>query len=55
MRIKQQLWNQYRFFFYVDIIREVYPNNKIASWVAKVYDDFSIGEVEFYDEEMLFE
>ena len=55
MRIKQELWNRYGFFFDVDTIQEVYPDNEIASWVAKAYEDFSIGEVEFRDEEMSFE
>ena len=55
VRIKQELWNQYGFFFDVDTIQEVYPDNKIASWVAAAYEEFSIGLVEFRDEEMLYE
>ena len=55
VRIKQELWNRYGFFFDVDTIQEVYPDNETTSWVAMVYEEFSIGLVEFRDEEMSYE
>ena len=55
VRIKQELWNRYGFFFDVDTIQEVYPGNEIASWVAAGYEDFSMGLAEFRDEEMSYE
>ena len=55
IRIKQELWNRYGFFFDVDTIQEVYPDNEIASWVAGGYEDFSMGIAEFRNEEMSYE
>ena len=55
VRIKQELWNRYGFFFNVDTIQEVYPDNEIASWVAGGYEDYSMGLAEVCDEELSFE
>ena len=33
VRIKQLLWNRYGFFFDVDTIQEVYPEQELAEWV----------------------
>ena len=33
VRLKHELWNRYGFFFDVDVISEVFPENELASWV----------------------
>ena len=55
VRLKHELWNRYGFFFDVDVIAEVFPENELASWVAKAYESYSIAKVEFRDEEMVCE
>ena len=55
VRLKHELWNRYGFFFDVDVIAEVFPENELASWVIKAYDSYSIAEIEFRDEEMVCE
>ena len=55
VRLKHELWNRYGFFFDVDVIAEVYLENKLASWVMKVYEGYSIAKIEFRDEEMVCE
>ena len=55
MRLKHQLWKRYGFFFDVDTISEVFPENELASWVRQVYDSYSIAKVEFRDEEIVCE
>ena len=52
VRLKHELWNRYGFFFDVDVIAEVFPENELASWVIKAYDSYSIAKIEFRDEEM---
>ena len=52
VRLKHELWNRYGFFFDVDVIAEVFPENELASWVVKAYEGYSIAKVEFRDEEM---
>ena len=42
VRLKHELWNRYGFFFDVDVIAEVFPENELASWVIKAYDSYSI-------------
>ena len=55
MRLKHELWNRYGFFFDVDVIAEVFPENELASWVMKAYDSYSIAKIEFRDKEMVYE
>ena len=55
MRLKHELWNRYGFFFDVDVIEEVFPENELASWVMKAYEGYSIAKIEFRDEEMVCE
>ena len=52
VRLKHELWNRYGFFFDVNVIAEVFPENKLASWVMKAYDSYSITKIAFRDEEM---
>ena len=53
VRLKHELWNRYGFFFDVDVIAEVFPENELASWVIKAYNSYSIIKIEFHDEEMV--
>ena len=55
VRLKHELWNHYGFFFDVDVIAEVFPENKLASWVMRAYENYSIVKIEFRDEEMMCE
>ena len=55
VRLKHELWNRYGFFFNVDTIVEVFPENELASWVMKAYESYSIAKIEFRDEEMVCE
>ena len=55
VRLKHELWNRYGFFFDVDVIAEVFPENELASWVIRAYDSYSIAKIEFRDEEMVCE
>ena len=55
VRLKHELWNRYGFFFNVDVIAEVFPENELASWVIKAYDSYSIAKIEFRDEEIVCE
>ena len=55
MRLKHELWNRYGFFFNIDVIAEVFPENELASWVIKAYDSYSIAKIEFRDEEIMCE
>ena len=55
VRLKHELWNRYGFFFDVDVIAEVFPENELASWVIKAYNSYSIAKIEFRDEEIVCE
>ena len=55
VRLKHELWNRYGFFFNVDVIAEVFPENELASCVIKAYDSYSIAKIEFRDEEIVYE
>ena len=55
VRLKHELWNRYGFFFDVDVIAEVFPENELASWVMKAYDSYSIAKIEFRDEKIVCE
>ena len=55
VRLKHELWNRYGFFYDVDVIAEVFPENELASWVMKAYNSYSIAKIEFRDEEMVCE
>ena len=55
VRLKHELWNRYGFFFDMDVIAEVFPENELASWVIKAYDSYSIAKIKFRDEEMVCE
>ena len=55
VRIKQLLWNRYGFFFDVDTIQEVYPEQELAEWVIKCYHSNDIATPIYRDEEMSYE
>ena len=52
VRLKHELWNRYGFFFDVDAIDEVFPENELACWVREAYDSYSAAKIVFRDEEM---
>ena len=43
VRLKHELWNRYSFFFNVDAIEEVFPENELASWVCDVAGDYDVN------------
>ena len=55
IRLKQLLWNRYGFFFPVDVIEEVYPDNELAGWVINAYNSHSVATPTFRDEEISYE
>ena len=55
MRLKHELWNRYGFFFDVNVIAEVFPKNKLASWVVNAYNNYLMAKIKFRDEEMVCE
>ena len=55
VQLKHELWNRYGFFFDVDVIAEIFPENELASWVMRAYENYSIAKIEFCDEEMVCE
>ena len=55
VRLKQLLWNRYGFFFDVDTIQEVYPDEELAEWVINCYKSNDIATPVYRDDEMAFE
>ena len=55
VRLKQMLWRRYHFFFDADTLREVYPENELASWVIKAWEEEEIAVPKWRDEELSYE
>ena len=55
VRLKQLLWNRYGFFFDVDTIQEVYPENELAEWVINVIKMHEMATPVYRDDAMSYE
>ena len=55
VNLKRKLWERYSFFYDVETIREVYPDNEVAEWVQEAFGRREEPKVEWRDKEMSYE
>ena len=53
--MKRRLWKRYGFFYDVETIREVYPENELAGWVRTAFERKEQPRVIWRDNEMSYE